>query len=241
MAPWVVLASVLTFASTFLGGMIALATRGTLRHYFAFSSGTLLSIALIDLLPEAEAASGASPAVGYVILLSFVLFHLTERYILVHHVPGGDLPAGAGHAVGGLGASGLVAHSFFDGISIGAAFQINAGVGTVVAVAIVAHDFADGVNTVTLTRRVSTSRGRALGFLAFDAAAPVVGALITLAFRVPERWLALTLAFFVGHFLYIAASDLIPEMHRGGRSWSVLAVHLGGVLTIIVLTGLVSF
>jgi zinc and cadmium transporter len=130
-------------------------------------------------------------------------------------------------------------HSFLDGVSIGAAFQAGPSVGVVVAVAVIAHDFADGVNTITLTRRISHSRRRALAFLAADAAAPIMGVLCTGLMRVPESWLALGLAFFVGHFLYIAASDLIPEMHRGDRSWRVLVVHLAGVLVIVLLNRLV--
>jgi ZIP family zinc transporter len=239
MAPWIaIVLSAFTFGSTFLGGTIALSTQGTLRHFFAFSSGTLLAIALVDLLPEAVQAAGPHAApVYYMVLVSFIVFHLTERYVLVHHVHGGESsPGDHRHTVGGLGASGLVVHSFLDGISIGAAFQVNGSVGAVVALAVILHDFADGVNTVTLTRRVSASRRRALAFLAADAAAPVLGALATLLVRVSDRWLALALAFFVGHFLYIAASDLIPEMHRGERSWSVLAVHLAGVLAIVALT-----
>lgn len=253
MAAWTpMILSALTFVSTFLGGAIALRTRGSLRYYFAFSGGTLLAIALTDLLPEAVEASADTPgyrrAVFYVVLASFILFHLVERYVLVHevHDHGGHDAATAAskhheaHVTGGLGASGLVVHSFLDGVAIGAAFQASAGVGVVVALAVIAHDFADGVNTVTLTRRVSRSPGRALAFLVADAVAPVAGALVTLLVHIGERWLALALAFFVGHFLYIAASDLIPEMHRGERSWRVLAVHLAGVLTIIVLARLVA-
>jgi zinc and cadmium transporter len=236
--------SALTFVSTFLGGAVALRTRGSLRYFFAFSAGTLLAIALVDLLPEAVTASVDTPAhraaVFYVVLGSFIAFHLAERYVLVHHL---EAPADAGlpaHAGGGLGASGLVMHSVLDGVSIGAAFQVSGGVGVVVATAVIAHDFADGVNTVALVRRVSHSGRRALAFLAADAAAPVAGALATRWVRIPEPWLALGLAFFVGHFLYIAACDLIPEMHRGDRSWRVLAVHLAGVLLIVVLTRLLS-
>ncbi len=243
----------LTFASTFLGGTLALRATGTLRYFFAFSAGTLLAIALTDLLPEAIAASPGTPgyrlAVCYVILASFVLFHVVERYVLVHHVPAHEAdervtPAKAHdrtHTVGGLGASGLVLHSFLDGVAIGASFQASPRIGPVVALAVIAHDFADGVNTVALTRRVSTSRRRALGFLLADAAAPVVGALATLLFHLPEGWLALVLAFFAGHFLYIGASDLLPEMHRGERSWSVVVVHLAGILSIVVLTQLITF
>lgn len=233
--------SALTFVSTFLGGALALTTRASLRYFFAFSAGTLLAVAVIDLLPEAVAASADAPAhrtaVFYIVLGSFILFHLAERYVLVHHwTADGAVHA---HAAGGLGASGLVVHSFLDGVSIGAAFQAGPSVGVVVAVAVIAHDFADGVNTITLTRRISHSRRRALAFLAADAAAPIMGVLCTGLMRVPESWLALGLAFFVGHFLYIAASDLIPEMHRGDRSWRVLVVHLAGVLVIVLLNRLV--
>jgi zinc and cadmium transporter len=253
MAPWVLGAlSLCTFASTFLGGTIALRTRGSLRYFFAFGAGTLLAIVFTDLLPEAIEASAEAPAfraaVFYVILGSFVLFHLVERYVLVHHVhssstdevTGASAAHDAGHTAGGLGASGLVVHSLLDGVAIGAAFQASAGVGLVVALAVITHDFADGVNTVTLTRRVSQSRRRALVFLLADAAAPLAGAIATLFVAISERWLALALAFFVGHFLYIGASDLIPEMHRGERSWRVIAVHLAGIGAILLLTRLIA-
>jgi zinc and cadmium transporter len=243
----------LSFLSTCLGGAIALRTRSTLRYFFAFSAGTLLAIALTDLLPEAimtsEGAPGYRLAVFYVILASFVLFHVVERYVLVHHVHGHEPDEKAdpahghdhAHAAGGLGASGLVAHSFLDGVAIGAAFQASAGVGLLVALAVITHDFADGLNTVTLTRRVSASARRALGFLLADATAPVAGVLATLFLRIPETWLSLALAFFTGHFLYIGASDLIPEMYRGERSWGVVIVHLLGILAIVILTRIVRF
>ncbi len=54
--------SALTFVSTFLGGAVALRTRGSLRYFFAFSAGTLLAVALVDLLPEAVTASAESPS-----------------------------------------------------------------------------------------------------------------------------------------------------------------------------------
>jgi ZIP family zinc transporter len=85
--------------------------------------------------------------VFYVVLGSFLLFHVTERYVLIHDVS--DVARQAPtprtkhfhtHAVGGLGASGLVVHSVLDGVAIGAAFQANSRVGAVVALAVIAHD-----------------------------------------------------------------------------------------------------
>lgn len=251
MVAWLPVAlSALTFVSTFLGGYIALRSNGSLRFFFAFSAGTLLAIAFIDLLPEAMDASEGDAhlraIVLYVILASFVLFHMLEKYVLVHHhhahadADEHDHAHDHEHAHGGLGATGLVIHSLLDGVAIGAAFQASASIGVVVALAVIAHDFADGVNTVTLTRRVSTSRRQAIGFLLADAAAPVVGAALTLVVSIPLAWLAIALAFFVGHFLYIGASDLIPEMHRGERSWPAFFVHLAGIVAILILTRLVT-
>lgn len=248
MVDWLPVAlSASTFVSTFAGGYLAIRSQSRLRYFFAFSAGTLLAIAFADLLPEAIDASEGDKflrqLVFYTVIFSFLFFHIIERYVLVHtvhtHVEAEEPSAHAHdetHTVGGLGASGLVGHSFVDGIAIGAAFQASAAVGAVVALAVIAHDFADGVNTVTLTFRVARDKRRALLFLLADATAPVLGALTTLLVAVPEWALALILAFFVGHFLYIGASDLIPEMHRGARSYRALAVHLDGILIILVLT-----
>ena len=252
MDPWVPLVlSAATFGSTLLGGVIAIRSSAKLRYFFAFSAGTLLAIAFADLLPEAmntsEGDAFVRQMVFYTIILSFVFFHVIERYILLHppheHEEGehpGEHAHDEAHHQGGLGATGLIAHSFVDGVAIGAAFQASAGVGIVVALAVIAHDFADGVNTVTLALRVAKSRRRAFAFLVADAAAPVLGALLTLFLAVPEAALALILAFFVGHFLYIGAADLLPEMHKGERSWKVLGVHLIGIGVIVGLTRLIG-
>ena len=252
MVDWLpVVLSAATFGSTLLGGYLAIRNQGRLRYLFAFGAGTLLSIAFADLLPEAIDASendaGLRQLVYYMIIASFVFFHIIERYVMVHPAhehhdeEGGAAHAhDEGHHQGGLGATGLVGHSFVDGVAIGAAFQAGAGVGIIVALAVIAHDFADGVNTVTLTLRVAREKRKAYLFLLADSIAPVAGALITLLFVVPDQALALILAFFVGHFLYIGASDLLPEMHRGERSWKALGFHLLGVGVILVLTRLLS-
>jgi ZIP family zinc transporter len=252
MVDWLpVVVSASTFVSTLVGGYLAIRSESRLRYFFAFSAGTLLSISFADLLPEAIEASESDPLarqlVFYVIIASFVFFHVIERYVLLHHVHEHDHAEAPGqhahdaqHHAGGLGATGLIAHSFFDGVAIGAAFQASAEIGLVVALAVIAHDFADGVNTVTLTFRVVRDKRKALAFLLADSVAPVLGALITLLIAVPEWALALILAFFVGHFLYIGASDLIPEMHRGERSYKALAVHLLGIFIIIGLTLLIT-
>ncbi|MFE9496990.1 hypothetical protein [Streptomyces collinus] len=76
-----------------------------------------------------------------------------------------------------------------------------------VTVAIIAHDFADGLDTHTLTRLYGNERRKAIALLACDAAAPVVGAALTLAITIPTGVLGLYLGFFAGFLLYLATSD----------------------------------
>jgi ZIP family zinc transporter len=105
-------------------------------------------------------------------------------------------------------------HSLLDGIGIGLAFQVSAPVGVAVAIAVLAHDFSDGINTVNMVIKNGGTRARALRWLALDAAAPALGIILTSFITVSSGTLGLLLALFAGFFLYIGASDLIPESHH---------------------------
>ncbi|HEX5439281.1 MAG TPA: ZIP family metal transporter, partial [Ktedonobacterales bacterium] len=103
---------------------------------------------------------------------------------------------------------------------------VNTAVGIVVALAVVAHDFTDGLNTVTLMLVNHNTSRRAFGLLLLDAVAPVLGALSTLLFTIPQAWLPIYLGFFAGFLLYIGASDILPEAHseRSTRATLLLTV-----------------
>jgi ZIP family zinc transporter len=88
-------------------------------------------------------------------------------------------------------------------------------VGGIVAGAILVHDFSDGINTVNvILKSRDGGEARAFRWLLVDAAAPVAGAASTLLFHLPEQALGIVLALLSGFFLYIGASDLIPESHH---------------------------
>ena len=104
-----------------------------------------------------------------------------------------------------------------------------------------AHDFSDGINTVNVVVRHGGSKAKALRWLLVDAVAPVLGIISTLFFVVSEDMLGLLLALFAGFFLYIGASDLIPESHHAhpkflttvmtllGAAVLYLAISLAGI------------
>jgi ZIP family zinc transporter len=148
-----------------------------------------------------------------------------------HHAEHGSMRRGA------LGALTLSGHSFLDGVAIGVGFQASAAIGLVIAAAVFTHDFSDGINTVNLVLRNGGSWKKAFRWLLVDAAAPVLGAASTLFFAIPERSLGLVLAIFVGTFLYLSASDLIPESHhRHPRVVTTLMTLLGAAVLYVVVS-----
>jgi ZIP family zinc transporter len=199
--------------ATMLGGLFALYRRDRLHLILGFSAGAVLGVALFDLLPEAFdlATPSYSPAtVTLFVAVGFFSFMFLNRVLLLH--PEDHHAADAPRRSGALGAASLSVHSFLVGI--GLAFKVSTAVGVVVAAAVLAHDFSDGINTVTV---VLKNRGRdlsALRWLAVDAIAPLLGVASTFFFTLSDVTLGMLLALFCGFFLYIGASDLLPESHH---------------------------
>lgn len=118
-------------------------------------------------------------------------------------------------------------------MAIGLAFQVSAAIGAIVTIAVLVHDFSDGINTVNLILKNAVagdpaSKKRAFKWLLVDAIAPVIGAASTLFFTLPESALSIILAVFSGFFLYIGASDLIPESHHAHPKFMTTAMTLLG-------------
>jgi ZIP family zinc transporter len=203
------------FAATMLGGSFALFRRDRLHLILGFSAGAVLGVALFDLLPEAfdlARTHYAAATVTLFVAVGFFSFMFMNRVLLLH--PEDEADEAAPRRSGALGAASLSLHSFLDGVAIGLAFKVSTAVGAVVAAAVLAHDFSDGINTVTV---VLKNRGRGLTplrWLAVDAIAPLAGVASTYFFTLPRQELGIVLALFCGFFLYIGASDLLPESHH---------------------------
>jgi ZIP family zinc transporter len=118
-----------------------------------------------------------------------------------------------------------------DGVGIGLAFQVSPAVGAVVTAAVLAHDFSDGINTVNMIVKNGGKRAQAMKWLFVDALAPVAGILLSLLLGITGENLGLLLALFAGFFLYIGASDLIPESHHEHpTAWTTLMTILGAAV-----------
>jgi len=236
----VIFLAIATFIFTIIGGLVTVKFKKYLPYFFAFASGTLISVAFLDLLPESlKLSDTAGLPIRYIFLtvvFSFFIYSLIERLFATHEIE--DVDDHHGHIMGPIGAGSLVIHSFLDGAAIGAAFQVNPSAGLIVALAVIFHDFTDGINTVTLMLKNKQKMKNAIIFLIFDAIAPVAGVLATTAIIIPQKILAILLAVFVGEFIYLGASTLLPETQKHKSKAIILAILLG-ILLITILTSLI--
>jgi ZIP family zinc transporter len=231
------------FAMTLAGGAFAFRYQRYLLYIMAFSSGLLIGVAFLDLIPEVSALSLQHSIDIRILMLTviagFLAIFLLEKLTIIHSEKQHDAP-GHHHNVGLVGAIGLSFHSFLDGLAIGVGFKAGAHVGMVVLLAVVAHDFADGLNTVTFMLATRNSRWRTGALLGIDAVAPVLGALSVGVVSIAPRLLAYQLSFFAGFLLYLGASDLLPQVHARTRGALIAATIAGVAVAALVVYALQS-
>ena len=207
------------FCATFAGGLLALRLKDKLHLVLGFSAGAVIGVAFFNLLPEALEIGQKYQSASTLLVwacLGFLLYLILDRAILYQ----GQAPQHEAHEIsrnphhGALGAASLSAHSLLDGIAIGLAYQTSPATGAIVTIGVLTHDFSDGINTMNLVLKDGGSRAQALRWLSIDALAPCIGIISTMFFSLPERFFGVALAIFYGFFLYIGASDFIPESHH---------------------------
>jgi ZIP family zinc transporter len=226
--------TITTFISTFLGGLFALKFKDKLHLILGFSAGSIIAVAFFDLIPEAIQLGGEKFEISFIteiIALGFVIYMILDRFIFLHshnHEEGEECL----HPRGKLGAGSFSIHSFLDGMAIGLAFQVSNAVGIIIAVAVITHGFSDGINTVNMILKNNGNKNEAFRWLFVDALAPTLGIISTLFFTLPTSFLGIILALFAGFFLYIGACDLLPESHHAHPTFWTTFMTILGVLVL---------
>src|SRR5438128_10064039 len=178
-----------------------------IEHLLAFGAGFMLSVAMIELLPEAFLRSGALAPV--LILGGYLAVHLTQHTVTPHFHFGEET-----HSVSSVAGTsalvGLLLHTFFDGVAIASAFLVRPELGIMVFIAILLHKLPEGVTISSLMLAGGRTGGRAVGAAALLGVATLLGVVLTeqMGFLV-QHGLALS----AGVTIYVAASNLVPEFH----------------------------
>ena len=213
-------ASVLV-AATFSVALLA----KMVNNMVSLSVGILLATALLHSLPEAFSMSGASPQLLFATLLAGLLgFFLLEKIALLrhdHHHEGDGHPHHHGHDAENAGRSGWMIlvgdgiHNFVDGILIAAAFMADYQVGVFTAIAIIAHEIPQEIGDFIVLLNAGFSKARALLYNLICGLAAVLGGVLAYFFlEKAHAAMPYLLVIASSSFIYIAVSDLIPQMHR---------------------------
>lgn len=234
--------AIVAFLSTLLGGLFASKFKDKLNYVMAFSAGVLLGVVSFELFPEIidqVNINGFDPMLPMLALVAgFLVFHIAEKTILIHHAHEHDYVEHKHPDVGVFSSLALTGHSFIDGIGIGLGFQISPAVGLLVAIAVISHSFTDGLNSMTLLLTNKNSDKKSKVFLILHSIAPMLGAASTLFFTVSPKLLILYLGFFAGFLLYIGASDILPEAHSKKSSYRLIGLTVLGVLFVFLISRL---
>jgi ZIP family zinc transporter len=239
-----IILTISTFVSTFCGGLFALHYQKYLRHILGYAAGIIIGVIAFDILPEifelVRTANVDATVPMVALVVGFLLFHIMEKTLLIHHEHESRYGKHHHPHVGLLSALALSGHSFLDGVGIGLGFQVNSRVGIAVAIAVIAHDFADGLNTVGLMLAHKNSARRALKMLIANATLPVLGVLASRFLHFNDTELLLYLGFFAGFLLYIGASDILPQAHDEKSSRLTILLTIFGAAVMFLITYLVE-
>ena len=205
--------------------------RSYLRYFVALGSGFMLATALLEMMPESMQLAG--PKAPLLIVMGYFLVHLFEHTVTPHFHFGEEthaeefVAAHTGYSV----LLGLAIHTFFDGIAIASGFLVSSWLGWVIFLAVFLHKVPEGFTAASIMIASGRSKRVAWAASAFLGAATLAGVLTMAAFRTQLSY-GLPLA--AGVTLYVAASDLIPEVNKEPGIAMAALVFIGvGVLFLL--------
>lgn len=182
-----------------------------------FSAGTLIGSAFLHLIPEALASYSKESVFAYV-LVGFSVFFILERFIKWRHCHKQEGECDV-HSFTHMSLIGDALHNFIDGLVIAASFSVSFGLGLATTLAVIAHEIPQEISDFGVLVYGGFSKIRALAFNFLSAITAIIGAFIGffISFKL-ENFSQILLAFTAGGFIYISASDLVPELHKESKT-----------------------
>lgn len=213
----------------------------TLLFSVAFSAGALMGAAFLDLLPEAieklADGSGSLMMLFIFLLLGFSAFFILEQFIGWHHHHATTHPELKPFSYLILVSDGL--HNFIDGVIIAGSFLAGFPIGLAATLAVALHEIPQEIGDAGVLLYAGLKKKKALILNFVSAMAAVLGGVFGFFFSEKIGGISFLLPFSAGSFIYIAASDLIPQIKEGGnlkKSLISFLVFLLGIVLIWALT-----
>ena len=178
-----------------------------IKTMVAFAAGTMLGGALIHMLPK---AIESFPWSSEVALLGFLTFFILERILHWHHCHEGVCEV---HPITSLTIIGDSLHNLIDGVIIAAAFHADPSLGWLTTLLIILHEVPQELGNFSVLVYGGMKKEKAILWTFFSQATCIIGGILGWFF-VPKEMVFPVIAFAAGGFIYIAASDLIPELHK---------------------------
>jgi ZIP family zinc transporter/zinc and cadmium transporter len=211
------------------GGLIIVRRHWPRRHlqyFLALGAGFLLGAVFLEMIPEAQRLVGTRTF--YYVLAGYLVVHLAEHTLSAHFHFGEEVhheEVGGGRSYTVL--AGLMIHAFFDGIAISSGFLVSDRLGLVLFLAIFLHKIPEGFTVASVMVAGGQGPRRAMTAAALLGASTLAGASMMLVFSAQLR-VGLPLA--AGVCIYVAASDLIPEINQQPGVRLALVVFVGVAL-----------
>ncbi|MFH0948462.1 MAG: ZIP family metal transporter [Elusimicrobiota bacterium] len=221
-------------AATILGTLLIFYyedfTRQNSVYFISFAAGIMLATSFFHLMPEAIEISVNVPAW---IFFGFLIFYIIENFLVTLH-PCPEEHCNV-HQLGTMSFVGLATHSLLDGVAIAVGFEVSSSIGLFTALAVILHEFPEGLITTGILIHTGETRKKIWIYSTIVALATPFGAIASLLFvkNLPSSILGITLSITAGSFIYLAAADLIPEIHKSNRKINSVILIFGIFLIFI--------
>jgi zinc and cadmium transporter len=209
--------------------------RRFLQYFLALGAGYMLAVAFIDIIPESVRLGGEG-ALLYV-LIGYFIVHLFEHTVAPHFHFGEETHSEevSHHHARTTVLLGMVIHTFFDGVAIAAGFLVSTWLGAVIFVAVFLHKLPEGFTVASVVLASGQGKRNALLAAGLLGVATVAGVLLTSSLQGQLKY-ALPLS--GGVTLYVAATDLLPEVNRE-PNWRLALLVFVGVVSLLIMQHLI--
>ena len=229
----VILISLISFIGVFAFLIKEDLLKKIIMYLVSFSIGTMLGASFLHLIKE---ALEMSENVLIYVIVGFLFSFVLEKFIKWRHCHNPNHFYKKVHSFAYINLAGDMVHNFIDGIIIAASYLISIPLGISTTIAVMIHEIPQEIGDFAVLIHGGFSKGKALLLNFFTALTAVIGLFIGLYLGTSNTFIvSFLIAFAAGNFIYIAASDLIPELHKDNKIKNSLLQLLFIVLGVLIM------